>query len=118
MRRASRFSTNPLRVQNRDALRPLVQDYLRQRPAKEWEQRFLEAGVPVSHVRGLTDVAADEQVRARNMVRPQILASGREVPTWGVPVKMNEQLDARTLRVPGVDEHRKEILAELAAAKR
>jgi crotonobetainyl-CoA:carnitine CoA-transferase CaiB-like acyl-CoA transferase len=114
----ARFKTNPLRVKNRDALRPLIQDYLRGRPARDWEKAFIDAGVPVSHVRGLADVAADGQVRARNMVKPQVLASGREVPTWGVPVKMNEQLESRTLKVPGVDEHREEILAELAAEKR
>lgn len=114
----ARFKTNPLRVTNRDALRPLIQEYLRKRPAQEWEKLFIAAGVPVSHVRGLGDVAADEQVRARNMVKPAVLASGREVPTWGVPVKMNEQLESRTLSVPGLDQHRAEILAELAASKR
>jgi len=108
-----RFGSNPLRVTNRDALRPLVQDYLRSRPAQEWEQVFTAAGVPVAHVRSMRDVAADEQVVARNMIKPTRLPSGREIPTWGVPVKVNEQLESLTLAVPGVDQHRSEILAEL-----
>lgn len=108
-----RFGSNPLRVKNRDALRPLIQNYLRARTAQEWEKIFLAAGVPVSHVRGMRDVARDEQIVARNMVKPVELASGREIPTWGVPVKMNESMASRALAVPGVDQHRNEILAEL-----
>ena len=108
-----RFARNPLRVKNRDALRPLIRDYLLKRPAREWERLFTAAGVPVSHVRGMNDVIADEQVIARNMVQTTRLAGGREVPTWGVPVKLDEQLSSRVLAVPAVDEHRSEILAEL-----
>ncbi|MBI4190978.1 MAG: CoA transferase [Betaproteobacteria bacterium] len=109
----SRFASNPLRVENRDALRPLIQGYLRSRPVQEWEKLFTEAGVPVSHVRGLSDVVADEQVVARNMIKPTLLPSGREIPTWGVPVKVNEQVASRMLSVPGIDQHRSEILVEL-----
>ena len=108
-----RFANNPLRVKNRDALRPLIQDYLLSRPAQEWEKLFIAAGVPVSHVRGMTDVAADAQVIARNMVKPVILPNGREIPTWGVPVKVDGQVASATLGVPGIDQHRSEILAEL-----
>lgn len=109
----SRFARNPLRVKNRDALRPLIQSYLRSRPAQEWEKLFTAAGVPASHVRGMSDVVADEQIVARNMVKPARLASGREIPTWGVPVKVDGKVESRTLGVPGVDQHRSEILAEL-----
>jgi len=108
-----RFATNPLRVKNRDALRPLIQRYLLMRPAQEWERVFIEAGVPVAHVRGMSDVASDEQVIARKMVTPTRLPTGREVPTWGVPVKVNEKAESRVLGVPGIDEHREEILREL-----
>jgi formyl-CoA transferase len=118
----ARFANNPLRVNNRDALRPLIRNYLKSRPAQEWEKVFLAAGVPVSHVRGMSDVVRDEQVIARKMVQPVRLPNGREIPTWGVPVKMNEEISAATLSVPGVDQHRGEILAELerieAAAKK
>ena len=113
LERDERFADNPQRVRNRDALRPVIAAQLARRTAQEWERVLTEAGVPASHVRGLADVAADPQVRARNMVKPVQLASGREVPTWGVPVKMNETLDAPLLAVPGVDQHRNEILAEL-----
>jgi formyl-CoA transferase/CoA:oxalate CoA-transferase len=109
----ARFASNPLRVKNRDALRPLIQDYMKKRGAQEWEQAFAEAGVPVAHVRSMKDVAADEQVRARGMVKPTRLPGGREIPTWGVPFKINEEPNDAVLSIPGVDQHRAEILAEL-----
>ncbi len=108
-----RFADNPLRVRNRDALRPLLQARLQTRPAQEWERRFTEAAVPVSHVRRLGDVVAEAQVVARRMIIPTRLGSGREIPTWGVPVKVNGQVESRTLGVPSLDQHRNEILAEL-----
>jgi crotonobetainyl-CoA:carnitine CoA-transferase CaiB-like acyl-CoA transferase len=83
------------------------------RSAQDWEKAFAVAGVPVAHVRSVKDVAADEQVRARAMVKPTRLKSGREIPTWGVPFKINEQLNENVLGIPGVDEHRADIIAEL-----
>ena len=83
------------------------------RTAQDWEQAFADAGVPVAHVRSMKDVAADEQVRARAMIKPARLPSGREIPTWGVPFKINEELNQSVLGIPGVDEHRADILAEL-----
>ena len=111
------FATNPLRVKNRDALRPRIQHYLNSRTAQEWETLFIAAGVPASHVRQVKDVLAEEQVLARNMVRLTRLASGREIPTWGVPVKINEKLESSILSVPGLDQHRTEILQELDNSK-
>ena len=49
----------------------------------------------------------------RKMVKPLVLASGREIQTWGIPIKVNEQLETRRLSVPGLDQHRAEILLEL-----
>ena len=108
-----RFAGNPLRVKNRDALRPLLQARLRLATAQEWEKRCTAAGVPASHVRGLADVVEEEQVIARNMIKPTRIKGGREIPTWGVPIKANGEVASRTLAVPGLDEHRDEILAEL-----
>jgi formyl-CoA transferase/CoA:oxalate CoA-transferase len=112
----ARFSDNPSRVRNRDSLRTLIQQHLLQKPAREWEEVLTVAGVPASEVRGLQAVAADEQILARRMVKPALLPSGREFATWGVPIKVDEQTESPMLTVPGLDQHREEILAELQQA--
>ncbi len=113
----ARFASNPLRVKNRDSLRPLVAGYLLRRPARDWETVFTAAGVPVSHVRNMVDIIADEQISARRMIKSTRLPSGREIPTWGVPLKIDEQLESPSLEVPALDQHREQILAELATAR-
>ncbi len=111
-----RFASNPDRVANRDDLRPLLQDYLATRDAKEWQSLCLDAGVPLSHVRPMRDVISDEQVVARDMIQTARLAGGREVPTWGVPIKIQGSGTKGLLSVPGLDEHREEILQELGCS--
>jgi CoA:oxalate CoA-transferase len=109
----ARFATNPDRVKNRDALRPALQARLLTKPAKEWEEALIAAGVPASHVRGMPDVIADKQIAARGMVKPARLSGGTEVPTWGVPFRIDEAKPSKVMEVPGVDEHRAAILSEL-----
>lgn len=108
-----RFVSNPDRVGNRNALRPLIQRRFRTRPAHEWEKDFIAAGVPVSHVRKTTDVANDEQIRSRGMIKSARMPSGNEIPTWGLPIKINGVAGNATLGVPGFNQHRKEILEEI-----
>ena len=108
-----RFESNQLRVKNRDLLRPLVQAYLIQKTAPEWETLLLEVGVPASHVKPVNKVALNPQVKARQMVKSTRLGNGREIPTWGVPVKADENMGSRMLSVPQRDQHREEILAEI-----
>jgi crotonobetainyl-CoA:carnitine CoA-transferase CaiB-like acyl-CoA transferase len=59
------------------------------------------------------DVIGDEQVLARDMIKTARLPSGREIPTWGVPLKIDGSGSKNLLSVPGYDEHREEILQEL-----
>lgn len=108
-----RFAGNPERVKNREELRPLLQALFATRDARDWQTVCLAAGVPVSHVRKMTDVIADEQVQSRGMIKPVRLAGGGETETWGVPLKIDGAQSTQTLKVPGLDEHRAEILAEL-----
>jgi len=117
LERDARFATNPLRVANREALRPVIAEHIARRPVSVWERILTEAGIPAGHVRGLDAVIADEQVQARNMIKPTILASGREIPTWGVPIKVNEDLQSLVLSVPAFDQHRAQILDELHLAQ-
>lgn len=113
-----RFTTNPDRVRNRDALRPLIQQRFETRPAHEWDTDFIAAGVPVSHVRKTTDVVHDEQILARHMVKPVRMPSGNQIESWGLPLKVNGEVPTHTLGVPGFNQHEREILGELGLAQK
>jgi CoA:oxalate CoA-transferase len=109
-----RFKTNPDRVKNRDDLRPLIQSYLITKTAGEWESIFTTAGVPASQVRSVQEVISNDQVNARDMVKNVTLPNGKEIKTWGMPLKIDEQSATDIYSVPDLNQHRSEIIAELS----
>jgi crotonobetainyl-CoA:carnitine CoA-transferase CaiB-like acyl-CoA transferase len=108
-----RFKTNPDRVKNRDDLRPLIQNYLITKTAHEWESIFTAAGVPASQVRSVKEVISNDQVIERDMIKNVNLPNGKTIKTWGVPIKINEQSATDIYAVPDLNQHHKEIIAEL-----
>jgi crotonobetainyl-CoA:carnitine CoA-transferase CaiB-like acyl-CoA transferase len=102
-----RFATNPLRVENREQLIPLLNERLAAQETAVVLARLREAGVPASPVNDLAAVAADEQLRASGIL--QTLA-GREV------VSPPLAADGERLRYPSepplLGEHSREILLE------
>jgi CoA:oxalate CoA-transferase len=109
----SRFKTNPDRVKNRDELRPLIQNYLKLKSSAEWEVVFTNAGVPASQVRTVEEVINNNQVIARDMIKNVRLPNGKDIKTWGLPIKINEQSATDIYAIPNLDQHRNEIIAEL-----
>ncbi len=47
------------------------------------------------------------------MIKSARMPSGNEIPTWGLPIKINGVAGNATLGVPGFNQHRKEILEEI-----
>ena len=103
----ARFATNPLRVANRDELIPLLQARIATQPTADLLARLRTAGVPVSPVNDLADVAAEPQLRAtgilqelagRELVSPPFSADGERVRYRSDP--------------PLLGQHSHEILAE------
>jgi crotonobetainyl-CoA:carnitine CoA-transferase CaiB-like acyl-CoA transferase len=83
-----RFTTNPLRVANRDELIPLLQARMATETTADLLARLRDAGVPASPVNDLAAVAQDTQLRAtgilqelggRELVSPPFLADGERV---------------------------------------
>jgi crotonobetainyl-CoA:carnitine CoA-transferase CaiB-like acyl-CoA transferase len=64
-----RFSTNPDRVANREALIAELQEEFSKRPAEEWTEELRAAGVPSGPVNTLADVLADEHLLGSGMLR-------------------------------------------------
>ncbi len=84
-----RFRTNTDRVENRDALIPLLNDITRTRTMDEWIGALDPAGVPCGPINTLDRVFADPQINARGMrvTIPHSLGFG--VDHAGNPIKFS-----------------------------
>ena len=63
-----RFRTNPLRVQHRAELIPLIDELLQAQPAEDWLQLLTAAQVPCGPVNTLDRVFSDPQLQSRQML--------------------------------------------------
>jgi len=104
------FQTNPLRIENRENLEPILEKVLASRSAGEWVQRLQAAGVPSSLVRNFDEVATDPQTEVRNMfpVLNHLTAGSHKVT--GTPVKLSETPGRPNLPAPLLGQHTREVL--------
>jgi crotonobetainyl-CoA:carnitine CoA-transferase CaiB-like acyl-CoA transferase len=63
-----RFATNPARVENREALVPLLAAIFEQRPREVWIETLLGAGVPAGPINDVAVALNDPHTRARGLV--------------------------------------------------
>ncbi|MGH2851572.1 MAG: CoA transferase, partial [Solirubrobacteraceae bacterium] len=81
-----RFATNPERVARRDELDEALAPLFAAGDAATWVETFLRLGIPASVVHDISEVVAQEQALAREM----IVESGVEaVRTAGLPLKLS-----------------------------
>jgi crotonobetainyl-CoA:carnitine CoA-transferase CaiB-like acyl-CoA transferase len=85
-----RYNSNPLRVQNRATLEPMLEAMFRSQPAEHWVQVLSARGVPATVVRNLKEVIDDEQTTARNMTPTVDHAVAGQIRVLGVPVQLSE----------------------------
>lgn len=115
----ARFATPAARVEQRDALIPLLEETFRARPSAEWVRRLREAGVPVGEFQRTETIAEsllnNPQVQAEHMAAILPQTGGGDIlsaePHWHF-----DKTAARiTHPAPGLGEHQDEVLAELCA---
>ena len=63
-----RFSTNPRRVTNRDALSEILNELFAARTTNEWMTKFEGSGMPYGAVNSMQKVFEHPQTKARDMV--------------------------------------------------
>ena len=108
-----RFRTNKDRVAAREALRPMLVERLRARPAAEWLADLKAAGVPCGGVRDLEQVFTDPQVLERAMVVALDHPVAGAIRQLGVPVKLGGTPGAVRTPPPTLGQHTTAILGEL-----
>ena len=119
-----RFASNPLRVQQREALIPLLEAAFAARPAAEWVERLRAARVPASEVR--TGLPLIEGLLAHPQASGQRFLSVMDTP-WGDmgTAEPHWRFDKTRARItgpsPAQGQHTEEVLGalegELAAAQ-
>jgi crotonobetainyl-CoA:carnitine CoA-transferase CaiB-like acyl-CoA transferase len=107
-----RFITNPARVENRDALVPLLQRLFAERTTAHWQTLLTAAEVPHSPVLAIDQVLASPQVAAREMVIDTVDSAGRAYRILGSAVHWQDEPPRRASAPPEIGEHTDEVLRE------
>jgi len=108
-----RYATNPLRVANRGELEPMLIEWFRARPSREWQERLDRAGVPCAPVRTLDEVCADPQTAMREMIATLPHPTVGDAPVTGVPAKFSDTPGQTRFAAPLLGQHTREVLHSL-----
>lgn len=106
-----RFTTNPLRVENREILVPILQERFRQETSRVWEEKLLAAGIPCAPIQTIDQVFADPQVLARGMLVELPHPTAGTVRLAGSPLKLSRTPVQLTEPPPLLGQHTDEVLA-------
>jgi len=107
-----RFSSNAVRIQNREALAEILNDIVRHKTTAEWLKIFEDGGVPAGPVLTITEMHADRQAIDREMIVSTKHPVAGEVKTIGHPVKYSKTPGGVQKPAPLLGQHTREVLRE------
>ncbi|MDE2428640.1 MAG: CoA transferase [Burkholderiales bacterium] len=110
-----RFVSNPLRVQNRDVLVPILADMVKRKSKQDWISLLEAAGVPCGPINQLNEVFDDPQVQARGMQIRMPHPSAGSVKLVASPMKLSETPVSYHNAPPLLGQHTEEVLRTLLA---
>ena len=108
-----RFATNPLRVQNRELLVPLLAEMVERKKRDEWIALLEEKGVPCGPINDVGEVFANEQVLAREMAIDLPHPSAGQVKLVRNPIRMSATPATSGMAPPLLGQHTTEVLREV-----
>lgn len=112
----ARFTTNPLRIEHREALLPVVRKILCERDAADWVAECRKAAIPATLVQTVAEAVTSEQAVARGLIvelEHPLLGCVRSVAN---PMRMSGTPPVYRLPPPLLGEHTESILKELGLA--
>ncbi|HET9014058.1 MAG TPA: CoA transferase [Thermomicrobiaceae bacterium] len=107
-----RFTTNPQRVANRDALIPLIEAAFITRDADEWLEQLAAAGIPSGPINTVDRALSHPQVAHRGMVVEVPHATAGTVRLVGPPFIFSETPAEVRSAPPLLGEHTDRVLRE------
>ncbi|WGG49310.1 CaiB/BaiF CoA transferase family protein [Rugamonas sp. DEMB1] len=108
-----RFATNPLRVQHRDTLVPLLAAMVLARSRAFWIEGLEAVGVPCGPINDVGEVYQDPQVVARGLVVELPHPTAGTVKLVRSPMKLSATPALADLAPPLLGQHTEEVLGQL-----
>ena len=108
-----RFTTNQLRVKNKNHLIPLIEEVIRQRSVEFWYQAFEDAGVPSGPIQEFSDVFDDPQIKHRKIQFEMEHPVLGPIPQIANPIVFSETPNVYDLPPPTLGQHTVSVLRDL-----
>jgi len=104
-----RFSTNPMRVENREELRRLIVERFQARTAAEWEDRFKARSIPCSRIQTVADLVQNEQFQALELLKSTPHPLVPDLRLIDLPVSQNKGRASQRYSPPLLGEQTNEV---------
>lgn len=108
-----RFVTEERRIENREALKGIVQEELKKRTVAEWVERLNRENVAASRVNTMEEALEDPQVRHLGIIKDVAAPDGKPAKVMGLPFRLSAFPELRYRRAPHSGEHTEEVLSSL-----
>lgn len=102
----------PVRFAQKARIDALIAEKFRTRPTAHWEAELRKARIPCGPVNNFKDALNDEQVRARDMVKPLKLHSGEVIEVPGNPIKLSNAEDRPLGSPPTLGQDTMQVLGQ------
>jgi crotonobetainyl-CoA:carnitine CoA-transferase CaiB-like acyl-CoA transferase len=106
------FADNASRVRNRTRLAALIETVTVGHPVRRWLELLDAREIPCGPINDYSQVFADRQIRAREMVIETDHPVLGRLRTLGSPIKLSRTPPDATRRAPLLGEHTREVLKE------
>lgn len=108
-----RFTTNPRRIEHRLELEQILAGIMNDRSTADWLDRLQKVEIPSGPINTISQVFADPQVLARNMLVELTHPKAGPMKVPGIPIKLSETPGEIKGPSPDLGEHTDQILEQL-----
>ena len=108
-----RYTRNPDRVANRDALDAAIIEVLRSAPAEQWIEKLTAGGIPCGRINTVAQALSAPHTVAREMVRSVQHPTAGEVNMLGIPFRFSDTPASIRRAPPTLGQHTEQILRDM-----
>jgi crotonobetainyl-CoA:carnitine CoA-transferase CaiB-like acyl-CoA transferase len=106
----ARFADNASRVENREILIPIIQDFMKQRTGADWIAALEKVGVPCGPINNMEQVFAHPQIQHRGLQMALDHPLAGTVPQVANPIKFTGQAHVYQGAPPTLGQHSDAVL--------